>query len=114
MIRPEILNIEGRASENVDLKDGSVVGCLDHTFKGVPHLEMAQIHQYDVNRPIIIKLVVNPEFSREQEEQLRKNWIRMVGTEMELVFVYCQKEDLIHTPGKKFKLIIKQDPEKAI
>ena len=112
IIRPEILSIEGRASENVDLKDGSVVGCLDHTFKGVPYLEMAQIHQYDVNKPIIIKIVVAPEFSRTEEEQLRKNWIRMVGTEMELVFVYCQKEDLLHIPGKKFKLIIKTDPNK--
>ncbi|MEN9964329.1 MAG: hypothetical protein RL582_1424, partial [Bacteroidota bacterium] len=100
--------------ENIDLKDGSVVGCLDHTFKGIPHLEMAQIHQYDVNKPIIIKLVVDSEFSKTEEEQLRKNWIRMVGNEMELVFVYCLHEDLIHVPGKKFQLIIKKNPEKAI
>jgi phenylacetate-CoA ligase len=114
IIRPEILKIEGRASENIDLKDGSVVGCLDHTFKGIPHLEMAQIHQYDVNKPIIIKLVVDSEFSKTEEEQLRKNWIRMVGNEMELVFVYCLHEDLIQVPGKKFQLIIKKNPEKAI
>lgn len=110
IISPDIISIEGRASENIDLKDGSVVGCLDHTFKGIPHLDMAQIHQYDVNKPIIIKLVVRPEYSKMEEEQLKKNWIRMVGNDMDLVFVYCQQEDLCHIPGKKFQLIIKKDP----
>ncbi len=111
LIKPEIKSISGRQSENVILKDGSVVGCIDHTFKGVKNLEMAQVHQYNVQDPIEIKLVVNPSFSKSDEDQLRANWVRMVGTDMELKFVYCTKSDLTIHPNKKYNLIIKQKPE---
>ena len=109
-ITPKILNISGRASENVILKDGSHVGCIDHSFKGVKNLEMAQVHQYNVQDPIEIKLVVNTSFSKADEEQLRANWVRMVGTEMELNFTYCTKSDLTILPNQKYRLIIKQKP----
>ena len=109
-IAPKIINIAGRASENVILKDGSHVGCIDHSFKGVKNLEMAQVHQYNVQDPIEIKLVVNTSFSKADEEQLRANWVRMVGTEMELNFTYCTKSDLTILPNQKYRLIIKQKP----
>jgi len=109
-IAPKILNISGRASENVILKDGSHVGCIDHSFKGVKNLEMAQVHQYNVQDPIEIKLVVNTSFSKTDEDQLRANWVRMVGTEMELNFTYCAKSDLTIIPNQKYRLIIKQKP----
>ena len=110
IVAPTILSIQGRASENVELKDGSLVGCLDHTFKGVKHIEMAQIHQYNVQDPIEVKLVTTPAFSSIEEEQLRKNWIRMVGTDMEIKFTYCTMDDLTTFPNQKYKLIIKQKP----
>ena len=109
-IAPKIINIAGRASENVILKDGSHVGCIDHSFKGVKNLEMAQVHQYNVQDPIEIKIVVTPSFSKADEDQLRANWVRMVGTEMELKFVYCTKSDLTIHPNQKYRLIIKQKP----
>ena len=71
---------------------------------------MAQVHQYNAADPIEIKLVVNPSFSKADEEQLRANWIRMVGTDMELHFTYCDKSALTHFPNKKYNLIIKQKP----
>jgi phenylacetate-CoA ligase len=110
-INPEIKSIFGRQSENVILKDGSVVGCLDHAFKGVKNIDMAQVHQYNVKDPIEIKLVVTPNFSMTDEDQLRANWIRMVGTEMELKFTYCTKSELTYYPNQKYKFIIKQKPE---
>lgn len=111
LVNPEIIKIEGRASDNIILKDGSLVGCIDHAFKGVSHLEMAQVHQYNVDQPIIIKLITKPGFSDQEEQLLISNWRRMVGYEMELSIEKCQKEDLTHVPGKKFQLIIKQDPK---
>ena len=110
LIKPEIKSISGRQSENVNLKDGSLVGCLDHAFKGVNNIEMSQVHQYNVQDPIEIKLVVSPIFSKSDEAQLRANWIRMVGTDMELKFTYCNKSELTFHPNKKFQFIIKQKP----
>ncbi len=109
-ISPKVKSISGRQSENVILKDGSHVGCIDHTFKGVKNIEMAQVHQYNVQDPIEIKLVVNPAFSKADEDQLRANWIQMVGTEMELKFTYCTKSELTFNPNQKYRLIIKQKP----
>jgi phenylacetate-CoA ligase len=110
IVSPTILSIQGRVSENVELKDGSLVGCLDHTFKGVKHIEMAQIHQYNVQDPIEVKLVTTPAFSSVEEAQLRNNWVRMVGTEMEIKFTYCSMEDLTTFPNQKYRLIIKKKP----
>ncbi len=109
-INPEIKSISGRQSENIILKDGSHVGCLDHAFKGVNNIEMSQVHQYNVQDPIEVKLVVSPIFSKSDEAQLRANWIRMVGTDMELKFTYCNKSELTIHPNKKYQFIIKQKP----
>lgn len=113
LICPEIVSIEGRSSDNIELKDGSVVGCVDHAFKGVPHLEMAQVHQYSVHEPIRIKLVKSPNFSIKEEEMLTRNWRRMVGDAMDLQFETCTREELTQFPGKKFQLVIKHNPNKA-
>ncbi len=106
-LNPDIISIEGRASENLLLKDGSVVGCIDHAFKGVKNLEIAQVHQYNVTDPLNIKIVVTASFSKTDEEQLKTNFIRMVGVETELKFTYCKREDLTFTKNKKYRLIIK-------
>lgn len=105
---PKILRIEGRAGDTVELMDGSVVGCMDHAFKGVGHLETAQIHQYlqDRNRPLEIKLVVTSSFKPTDEQQLQENLRRMIG-EQPLEFVYCTREDLTYSANQKYKLIIK-------
>lgn len=110
LISPEIVRIEGRTGDNVDLKDGSVVGCMDHAFKGVNNLETAQIHQYNVQDPIEIKLVVTPEFSIDDENQLRANLARMIGNDMEVRFTKCKREDLTYSASNKFNLIIKRRP----
>ena len=107
LVAPDIIQIEGRAGDNLDLKDGSVVGCIDHAFKGIHHLQCAQVHQYTVNEPIEIKLVTVPAFSKADEDQLKANFIRMIGENMELKFTYCKREDLTYSASQKYKLIIK-------
>lgn len=108
IVAPRILRIEGRAGDTVELRDGSVVGCMDHAFKGVNHLETAQIHQYlnERERPLDIKLVVTPAFKPQDENQLRSNLERMIG-DQPLQFCYVQREDLTYSANQKYKLIIK-------
>ena len=108
IISPKILRIEGRAGDTVELADGSVVGCMDHAFKGVANLEVAQIHQYlnESQRPLDIKLVVTPAFSKPDEQQLRANLERMIG-DQQVKFCYVTREDLTYSANQKYKLIIK-------
>jgi phenylacetate-coenzyme A ligase PaaK-like adenylate-forming protein len=107
LLTPDIIQIQGRAGDTIELKDGSWVGCIDHAFKGIEHLECAQIHQYGTDKPIEIKLVAGNDFVTEDENQLRANIIRMVGDDMHLQFIYCKREDLTYSANQKYKLIIK-------
>ncbi len=110
LVNPSIKGIQGRIGDNLDLRDGSVVGCIDHAFKGMEHLDMAQVHQYNTIDPIEIKIVARPAFGPKQENQLRANFVRMVGAETPLKFVYCNKEDLTYSNNDKFRLVIKNKP----
>jgi phenylacetate-CoA ligase len=108
IISPDIKQIVGRAGDTLDLKDGSSVGCIDHAFKGVSNLEIAQVHQYNVEEPIEFKLVTNGSFTKEDEDQLKSNLIRMLGEKTPIKFNYCNKEDLTFTANQKYRLIIKK------
>ncbi len=111
LLHPQVEKITGRASDNLILTDGSVVGCIDHAFKGVKDLEMAQVHQYDTFNPIDVKIIVNQNFSKSDEEQLRANFIRMVGTETPFFFTYSKKEDIVVPKNGKYQLIVKNRPQ---
>jgi phenylacetate-CoA ligase len=104
---PDILEIQGRAGDNIDLKDGSSVPCIDHAFKGVNHLEMAQVHQYGTARPLEIKLVVTPAFGEQDLNIIRTKFSNMVGKDTQYMVTYCKAEDLTYSPNQKYKLVIK-------
>lgn len=108
LLHPEISNIEGRIGDNLVLPDGSVVGCIDHAFKGVKNLDWAQVYQYDTLNPIEVKIIVNEQFAKSDEDQLRANFIRMVGVDTPLIFTYAKKEDLVFSKSGKYQLIIKK------
>lgn len=109
LISPEITQIEGRAGDTLELMDGSVVGCIDHAFKGVDNLIMAQIYQSISDKSIEIKLVVNQAFNQLSEIKLKQNLIRMLGTETPTRLTICNESELILHKNKKFRLIIKND-----
>lgn len=107
ILSPDIKKISGRRGDTIDLKDGSTVGCIDHAFKGIEHLDLAQIHQYGLEDPLQIKLVVNNKFSNFDQTKLLHNLKKMIGDNQELDFFFCKKEELTYTPASKFRLIIK-------
>jgi phenylacetate-CoA ligase len=106
IVAPKIIRIEGRTGDTVELRDGSIVGCMDHAFKGVDNLECAQIHQYGMDKPLEIKLVVGPAFAPRDEEQLGANLARMIGN-MPVDYQYVRREDLTYSANQKYKLVIK-------
>ena len=111
LISPEIISITGRAGDTLDLQDGSSVGCIDHAFKGVNNLEIAQVHQYNTQDPIEFKLVTSNLFTKQDEQQLRNNLIKMLGEKTPLQFTFCKKEDLTYSANQKYRLIIKKKPD---
>lgn len=109
IVAPDIVQIDGRAADTLDLKDGSVVGCIDHSFKGLNHLEYAQVHQYNIDEPIEIKLVVKPQFGEDDLNLFKSKFIKMVGSDTPYIINYCNREELTYSAANKFKLVIKHN-----
>ncbi len=109
LISPEIIQIEGRSGDTLVLRDGSVVGCIDHAFKGIDNLIMAQIYQSISDKSIEVKLVVNQAYNHLSEMKLKQNLTRMIGTETPTRLTICNESELILQKNKKYQLIIKND-----
>ncbi len=109
IVAPDIVRIEGRSTDTLDLKDGSIVGCIDHAFKGLHHLEYAQVHQYTVQEPIEIKMVVRPDFGSNDLELFKSKFVNMVGKDTPYFITYCKRENLTFSSVNKFKLVIKHN-----
>lgn len=107
IVAPGILRIKGRNHDSIQLKDGSRVHVPDMAFKGCENLSYAQIHQYSLDRPLEIKLVVNEKFNQENLSKLKKNLKKVLGEDTLLEFVFCSREDLTVTARSKFKLVIR-------
>ena len=107
IVSPDIHSIQGRAGINIDLRDGSSVACIDHSFKGIPFLEMAQVHQYSIAAPLEIKLVVSSGFDDSHLNILRTKFSNMVGKETDFYITYSSLKDLTFSNSQKFSLVIK-------
>lgn len=109
LVSPKIKQIEGRISETIDLKDGSVVGCIDHAFKGIDHLDCAQVHQFDVNKPLEIQLVILPGFGDKEINKISAKLQNMLGKDMPFEFKYASRDELTYTATNKFRLLVKHN-----
>jgi phenylacetate-CoA ligase len=107
IVSPDIHSIQGRVGVNIDLKDGSCVACIDHAFKGILFLEMAQVHQYAIDVPLEIKLVVSSGFDNYQLKILKSKFSSMVGKDTEFFTTFSKLEDLTFSISHKFCLVIK-------
>jgi phenylacetate-CoA ligase len=107
IVFPDIHSIQGRAGVNIDLKDGSSVACIDHAFKGVDYLELAQVHQYGLDLPLEIKLVVLKGFENSHLNYFKNKFSNMVGKGTDYYITYSKMEDLTFSSANKFSLVIK-------
>ena len=107
IVNPDIHSIQGRAGVNIDLKDGSSVACIDHAFKGIDFLEMAQVHQYSIDEPLEIKLVVSTGFNNSHLNTFKSKFSNMVGMDTNFFITYSKMEDLTYSSSNKFSLVVK-------
>ena len=107
IVCPDIHSIQGRAGVNIDLKDGSSVACIDHSFKGISFLEMAQVHQYSIDAPLEIKLVVSKGFNNSHLNTFKSKFSNMVGMDTDFFITYSKMDDLTYSISNKFSLVVK-------
>lgn len=107
IIAPKILKVEGRTDDSILLKDGSMISRLGNAFKGCGNIDYAQIHQFNVNMPLTVKLVVGESFSSMDLEKINGNLVHLLGKDTLIDYVYCNREDLTLTSRGKFKLVVR-------
>lgn len=106
--KPKVVeNIQGRSNDYLLLPDGSRVGLLCNTMKGINHLLFAQIVQQDASG-FTVNVVVDEKFSLEDEQQIRTNITQRVGDDIPFDIAYISENEIIKSPAGKYKLIVNQ------
>jgi phenylacetate-CoA ligase len=106
--KPKVVeSIQGRSNDYLVLPDGSRVGLLCNTLKGINHLLFAQIVQRDTCG-FTVNVVVDEDFGLEDEQQIRTNISRRVGDDVPFDIAHVCENEIIKSPAGKYKLIINQ------
>lgn len=106
--KPKVIeSIQGRSNDYLVLPDGSRVGLLCNTMKGINHLLFAQIVQQDA-RGFTVNVVVDESFGPEDEQQIRTNISQRVGDDVPFKVAYISENEIIKSRAGKYKLIISQ------
>ena len=106
--KPKVVeSIQGRSNDYLVLPDGSRVGLLCNTMKGINHLLFAQIVQQDASG-FTVNVVVDEDFGPEDEQQIRTNISQRVGDDVPFGIAYVSEDEIIKSPAGKYKLIINQ------
>lgn len=106
LINPEIISINGRAGDVIELPDGSSVGCIDHAFKGIQGLKQAQVHQFS-NKNLEVWINTSKEYNHSSEQKLLQHLKFQLGNQLHISIHKKKQEQFIQQPGKKYRLIIK-------
>lgn len=106
--KPKVVeNIQGRSNDYLVLPDGSRVGLLCNTMKGINHLLFAQIVQRDTSG-FTVNVVVDEDFGPENEQQIRTNISQRVGDDVPFEIAYITENEIIKSRAGKYKLIINE------
>jgi phenylacetate-CoA ligase len=106
-VNPDIISINGRVAESIELKDGSVVACIDYVFKEIDYLEVAQVYQKYPGSDIDVKIVTSEKFGDFEKFRLMKRIRWILGNEIGVNIIKSSRKDLIFSEKEKYKLIIK-------
>jgi phenylacetate-CoA ligase len=100
---PLIGTILGRLDDLIVTPEGKVIGRLDHIFKNVKNIRLAQIIQEKINE-IIIFIVPNAGYSIIDEKKILSNAIERIGGSINIKINLVS--DIPRLPNGKFKGVI--------
>jgi len=103
----DIIRIAGRIDDRIQTPDGRIIGsaALSLIFKKVPKILISQIIQDSLDE-IIVRLVVNDSFGKQDAEVLQKAMRDRLGGAINVKYEYVTQEAIIKTARNKYKLVI--------
>ena len=102
--------IQGRKYDFVLLPDGTKVVSFGRALKGINHLMFTQIVQRELSG-FSVNIVVSDRFGPQDEQQIRRNIIDLVGPEASFSIVHIEEQDIIRSKSGTFKLVLNQMSE---
>lgn len=106
----QLLDIDGRREDYVELSSGARVGRTDHVFKSLTFVREAQIRQRAAGA-IAIHVVPRGEWSGEHEAALRRAVALRLGADLRVQVVV--EERLARTPRGKLRLVVHEGDGRA-
>jgi phenylacetate-CoA ligase len=101
-----ICSISGRKEDMIVCKDGSLIGRIDHVFKGVNNIKFAQIIQ-NHSGGIIVNIVPEKNYSLKDKQLIIENIYHKMGkNNIDITINIISEKEIIYTSRNKFKLVI--------
>jgi phenylacetate-CoA ligase len=100
---PLVDRIDGRVDDYVMTSNGSLVGRLDHVFKGVSHVVETQIVQEALNR-LRVLLVKGSGYTNEDGQTIVHNLRSRLGADMDVSIEFVDK--VPRTSSGKFRSVV--------
>jgi phenylacetate-CoA ligase len=95
--------IDGRREDYVILRDGSMVGRMDHVFKDLVNVREAQIYQ-KIPGEITVRIVRGSAYGLSDEERLRLELQKRLGTETQTHIEYS--DALLRGKNGKLRFVV--------
>lgn len=101
-----ICSISGRKEDMIVCKDGSLIGRIDHVFKGVNNIKFAQIVQNKIGE-IILNIVPEENYSLKDKQLIIDNIYQKMGRHnVDIKIEVISEKEIIYTSRNKFKLVV--------
>ena len=98
-----ISSIDGRIEDYIYLLDGTPIGRLDHLFKDLTHVKLAQIYQSEIGQ-IEIRIVKDSNYTEDEEKKLISEITMRMGNKLNFKILYVDK--INKTKSGKFRFIV--------
>jgi phenylacetate-CoA ligase len=99
--------IDGRREDYVLLRDGRMLGRLDHIFKDAVNILEAQIVQKEPGEAVV-RIVPHQNWTQQDARSLRDEFRKRAGPHLDVTFEYCEK--LERTATGKLRFVVSSCP----
>lgn len=98
-------NIEGRSSDCIHMKDGTIVNRMNQAIKSVKNAEILQIVQ-DSYEEIHVNIVPSSTFFFNDFDLIKEQIDKRTGGEIRIIFSQVKMKDIIKSKSGKYSLVI--------
>ncbi len=102
---PEVISLDGRIEDYVELVDGRKFGRMDYAFKNINHIKEAQIYQPSINH-LEIRIVKGDNFENKGGTAFIEKEVRKFIQSNQIKITFKIMDEIPKTANKKLRFVI--------